>query len=247
MPIFEYTTNKLEELSATRFDELGIREREDLRNSQPLFAGVIASKYERATKQQRSAMREWIPACRNPYGRRPKTHQHSTPSITMAQSTEMAGTQSSCAIRLAGPQDLRDYVSLCEAGQLYDSLKPPGMERADFKHRFFIDVFFGADKHPSRIRREFAAQFPTMAAVIRDLKKHDHARLAWMMQHEESTLFIARICRRLMKERPKMPLYTVHDSLVTTESHLDFIRQIAMEEFYALGVIPTFKTEAWTD
>ena len=30
MPIFEYTANKLEELSATRFDELGIREREDL-------------------------------------------------------------------------------------------------------------------------------------------------------------------------------------------------------------------------
>ncbi len=30
MPIFEYTTNKLEELSATRFDAIGIREREDL-------------------------------------------------------------------------------------------------------------------------------------------------------------------------------------------------------------------------
>ncbi|MGZ0174835.1 MAG: hypothetical protein ACKVHE_35500 [Planctomycetales bacterium] len=30
MPIFEHTTNKLEELSATRFDAIGIREREDL-------------------------------------------------------------------------------------------------------------------------------------------------------------------------------------------------------------------------
>lgn len=30
MPVFEYTTNKLEELSVTRFNEVGIREREDL-------------------------------------------------------------------------------------------------------------------------------------------------------------------------------------------------------------------------
>lgn len=30
MPIFEYTTNKLEELSVTRFNDVGIREREDL-------------------------------------------------------------------------------------------------------------------------------------------------------------------------------------------------------------------------
>jgi hypothetical protein len=50
-----------------------------------------------------------------------------------------------------------------------------------------------------------------------------------------------------MKERPKMPLYTIHDSLVTTEPHLDFIKGVATSEFYALGVTPTFKTEAWID
>jgi hypothetical protein len=220
----------------------------DLANSQPLFAGLVALKYERSTKQKRSVMRKWVPSCKNPYGRRLRTHQSFlTSSITMGQSSEVAGTQCSCDIRLAGPPDLRNFVSLCESGQLYDSLKPPSMERADFKHRFFIDVFFGADKHPSLVRREFAAQFPTMAAVICDLKKHDHARLAWMMQHEESTLFIARICGRLMRERPSMPLYTIHDSLVTTKRHFDFIERVAMDEFYALGVTPTFKTEAWTD
>lgn len=165
----------------------------------------------------------------------------------MGESSEVAATQSSCDFRLAGPPDLRDYLSLCESGQLYDSLKPPHMERADFKDRFFIDVLFGADKHPSRIRKDFAAQFPTMAAVIRDLKKHDYARLAWMMQHEESTLFIARICSRLMKERPNMPLYTIHDSLVTTKPYFDFTRAVAMEEFYAVGVTPTFKIESWID
>jgi hypothetical protein len=219
----------------------------DLANSQPLFAGLVALEYE-CVKKKRSEMRKWVSSPKTPYRRRlRKSQSHPTLSITMGQSSETTGTQGSCDFRLAGPPDLQDYLSLCESGRLYDSLKPPHMERADFKHRFFIDVFFGADKHPSRIRREFAAQFPTMAAVICDLKKHDHARLAWMMQREESTLFIARICSRLMKERPKMPLYTIHDSLVTTEPHLDFIKGVATSEFYALGVTPTFKTEAWID
>lgn len=83
--------------------------------------------------------------------------------------------------------------------------------------------------------------------MIGDLKKQNHARIAWMMQNEESTLFIGRICRRLMKERPELPLYTIHDSLVTTERNLDFVERVAMEEFSTLGVSPTFKTEAWTE
>lgn len=65
------------------------------------------------------------------------------------------------------------------------------------------------------------------------------------MQHQESTLFIGRVCRRIKAERPSLPLATVHDSLVTTEEHIGLVTAIALDEFKKLGVIPLFKLEPY--
>jgi hypothetical protein len=65
------------------------------------------------------------------------------------------------------------------------------------------------------------------------------------MQHQESTLFIGRVCRRIKAERPYLPLATVHDSLVTTDEHLAFVKAIALDEFKKLGVIPLFNLEPY--
>lgn len=130
-------------------------------------------------------------------------------------------------------------------GRLYEELKPSDLERNDFKRCIFRDVFFGADRHPSSLRGTFAERFPTVARVIRELKGNDYRRLAWLMQHQESTLFIGRVCRRIKAERPSLPLATVHDSLVTTEEHIGLVTAIALDEFKKLGVIPLFKLEPY--
>ena len=65
------------------------------------------------------------------------------------------------------------------------------------------------------------------------------------MQTRESTMFIGQICRRIMDEKPAIPLTTIHDSFLTTEEHADYVQDVAMDEFDWLGVTPTFTRETY--
>lgn len=221
----------------------------DLANSQPLFAGMVAHEYERSDEKARSRLRRWKPPAR-PYGRQatqaaPASPAPASPAITMAEISQLPVPSSTCVDRLRGQADLNEYLELCCRGRLYEELQPNDLERNDFKRCIFRDVFFGADRHPSVHRKTFAKRFPTVTRVIRELKRDDYRRLAWLMQHQESTLFIGRVCRRIKAERPCLPLATVHDSLVTTDEHLGFVKAIALDEFQTLGVIPLFNLEPY--
>ena len=224
----------------------------DLANSQPLFAGMVAREYATSSDKARSRLRQWKPPTK-PYGKQSEAckdpgsqqTQQKPPSITMAEKSQLPLKTTTCDYRLRGTADLYEYLELCCRGRLYEELKPNDLERNDFKHFIFRDVFFGADQHPSALRETFAERFPTVARVLRELKGNDYRRLAWLMQHQESTLFIGRVCRRIKAERPSLPLATVHDSLVTTDEHIGFVTAIALDEFQKLGVIPLFKYEPY--
>lgn len=217
----------------------------DLSNSQPLFCGLVAQKYVNASKQARRKIRTWEPSS-TPYDRQPKAASQPQCSITMAESAQPLVGKDSYGDRLRGPADLREYLDLSTSGRLYEALMPRTAERTAFKQAIFRDVFFGADRHPSAVRNAFADRFPTVAKVIAELKSDDYCRLAWLMQHQESSLFIGRVCRQLQRSRPTLPLATIHDAIVTTEEHLSFCRAVADEAFQKLGVTPTFKIEPWS-
>jgi hypothetical protein len=208
-----------------------------------LFAGQVAIDYHSASKQARQKLRIWEPY-RVPYGRQARD-QKPPCSNTIQEKSEVIDTAASYKFRLRGPADLRDYISACQSGHFYESLNQDGVDRGEFKRRVFADLFFGEDRHPSKLREVFAQRFSTVARVLADLKSADYRRLAWLMQHEESKLFIGRICRRLMRERPSMPLCTIHDSLVSTEEHFDFVRQVSIDEFASQGIVPKFTVDLW--
>ena len=146
---------------------------------------------------------------------------------------------------LADNPDLASYLDECEQGEFYDSLMLPGEDRGRFKQRFFSDVLFGRDNYLSEMRDRFNEKYPTIASILAALKQYDFRRPSWLMQSRESTLFIGRVCRRIMKERPNSPLATVHDSFLTTAEHADYVEAVALEEFAKLGVQPTFKRETY--
>jgi len=54
-------------------------------------------------------------------------------------------------------------------------------------------------------------------------------------------MFIYQICGRIMKENPDAPVFTIHDSLMTTLQHKDYIYDVMMSEFESLGVRPTIR------
>jgi hypothetical protein len=187
------------------------------------------------------------PSVATPYGRSRKTTPTPphTPPITIGEMTEVVESNSGYKSCLADKPDLKMYLKQCEQGEFYDSLMSPSEDRGRFKQHFFADVLFGRDNDPSELRDRFSEQYPTVAAMLADLKQKDYRRPSWLMQTRESTLFIGRVCRRLMAECPNIPLATIHDSFLTTEEHAGYVEAVAMDEFGRLGVTPHFKRESY--
>jgi hypothetical protein len=153
------------------------------------------------------------------------------------------------------PPDLAAFLAACLDGSFYTWLMTPeerarGKEfRARLKRRFFV-VMFKPTKGKSRFRNRLHDRFrkvcPTAAAVLDALKEKNYRHSAHVLQNFEATLFIYRVCGRIMKERPGVRLVTVHDCIGTTAEHIPFVKRVILEEFAALfGVVPTLKEETY--
>jgi hypothetical protein len=150
----------------------------------------------------------------------------------------------------ASSEEVRRYVELCEAGRFYDlllaRLDNPSVDRSEFKVRMFRNVFFGRDQNSKHTPewRLFAAEFPTIAGLIQELKRrYSHSAVAWVLMRIESSLIIDRICRRLMDEAPNVPVITIHDMILTTRKNRCHVEQIVREEYAQVGLRPKLNIE----
>jgi hypothetical protein len=96
-----------------------------------------------------------------------------------------------------------------------------------------------------RIFKEF---FPNVFEIFSKIKfgKKYHNALALCLQRFESKLVIDKACRKISQKYSFAPIYTIHDSIVTTEKFVGFIKS----ELYnvlkeAIGIAPSLKTERW--
>jgi len=54
------------------------------------------------------------------------------------------------------------------------------------------------------------------------------------------------ICKRITKEKPRLPIFTIHDSVVTTVGHQEYVEAIIKEELEkATGILSSCKIEYW--
>lgn len=150
--------------------------------------------------------------------------------------------------------DVSFFVSLCEAGQIYEYLmrrlaKPGGSyspeERGRFKKKFFREVFYGKTETTinSEFGKLFAQDFPSVYAAILEEKELGYQFFSRRMQMVESDFIIGTVCRRVMEEFPDAWFNTIHDSILCTEEYADRVLGIMREEFGVLGLNPTIKVE----
>ena len=94
----------------------------------------------------------------------------------------------------------------------------------------------------------FEDQFPAMAAFMADIKgerdKH-YKNLSHQMQRGESKLIFGGCCRELMDRHPEVPVWTIHDSLLTVPGCEGLVRAVLLDNFARLGVEPTLNREEY--
>ncbi|AFR36033.1 hypothetical protein B739_1435 [Riemerella anatipestifer RA-CH-1] len=121
--------------------------------------------------------------------------------------------------------------------------------RNKVKEITFISIYSHNNQAPHvkeiRIFKEF---FPNVFKVFSKIKfgKKYHNALSLCLQRLESKLVIDKSCRKISQKYPFAPIYTIHDSIVTTERHVGFIKS----ELYnvlkeSIGTTPSLKIERW--
>jgi len=111
---------------------------------------------------------------------------------------------------------------------------------------FFSDNKFFRQKD-AEMKRLFAELFPDVYKVFCIIKSNgNHNLLAIILQLIESEIIVRRVAPRIAKEVPELPIFTIHDSIVTLSSHKEYAKSILKDEFsMAIGLMPNLSFETW--
>jgi hypothetical protein len=62
----------------------------------------------------------------------------------------------------------------------------------------------------------------------------------------EAELILENICEKIAAEYPEAPIFTVHDSIVTTPKYLEIVKQIMQQVLTErIGYPPVLTVEKW--
>ena len=148
-----------------------------------------------------------------------------------------------------------DFFNLVFEGGLYKYIES---HFKDYYPEDFIDekvtkqqvlkILYSNDKihflecyEPCKLFNEF---FPGIYPVINSIKSNNYKNISWILQNIESYLMIDVICKRINKLYPFLPIYTVHDSILTISGYEHLVHEIVQEELENyVGVKPKLKYE----
>lgn len=194
----------------------------DLANSQPLMLGMFARKFYKDRMTRQRLLNKEFSDSKNPY----------------------------CVLQNhdgAIPDDLAEYIRVCESGLFYEALSPPSyseMDRTEIKVQFYR-YLFDDNEHAAKspIRAMFAARFPSAANVLWNLKRRNYRHSSHTLQNHEACVFIAGVATNLMKAYPDLIIFTVHDSIFCHASCVPKVKQEILNVFGGLGIHPTLHLE----
>lgn len=160
--------------------------------------------------------------------------------------------------------DVDKFCKLVADGMFYEYMHiyfsankihlPPGNNEARkrVKELTITTLYDDGNKSYNRLSNSpfglFRAKFPTVVQVFDFVKSKRYADLAILLQRIESYAILEVTCKRISKERPDLPIFTIHDSIATIEGEEAYVQSIMEEELNRIsGCIPKLKTEYWAD
>jgi hypothetical protein len=135
-------------------------------------------------------------------------------------------------------QDINTYIEFVNSGSFYQKIftllyPDEPFEKDKVKTMIFM-IFFSNNRYmgqpEAEPKRRFKQMFPLTYEVFRILKLCDHTALSRILQRIESNLMIQNIVPRISREKPDLPIFTIHDSVVTTVGNENYVAAVIREE-----------------
>lgn len=91
---------------------------------------------------------------------------------------------------------------------------------------------------------EFKKLFPVEAEVIELLKSRRYQDFSVLLQKIESTILLGCVCKKIFMTDTSIPMYTIHDGIMTTKEHADEVERIIKQTYMEIiGVEPELTRE----
>jgi len=212
----------------------------DIKNSQPLFSLLLFKKEFYTEKSQLISIND-IPT-----------------SISLLSNNKQS--LSSITIMLVKTLDRLDnkdinvYSELVNSGAFYEKVSElmypttifnkPSLKLMVFRMFFSKNTSMRLPR--AKFKRDFKARFPQTYEIFRIIKVKNHTALAHILQRIESLILIQNVVVRISKERPELPIFTIHDSVVTTVGNEEYVSSLIKEEVFRLtGLNARLGIEYW--
>lgn len=139
-------------------------------------------------------------------------------------------------------QDINVYSEMVNSGAFYKKIselmfQADKFDKQKIKTMIFV-VFFSSNRYmgqpKAHQKRKFKEHFPQTYEIFRRLKVINHRALAHILQRIESLIMIQNVAVRISKERPELPIFTIHDSVVTTVGNEEYVSAVIQEEVFKL-------------
>lgn len=167
-------------------------------------------------------------------------------------------------LQLIDNQDVKKYNSWVQSGRFYEhfadelvlrKLIPQDcLNRRDRAKEITMTILFGKNDSVKKVKkavRAFSEVFPTVFQITELVKfgesdDRPHSALACTLQSFEADIILKHCCATLETEYPDLPIFTIHDSIVTTKGNEHIVLEVMRSTFEkTMGCVPVFKPEYW--
>ena len=157
----------------------------------------------------------------------------------------------------ANRKDVVKYIEIVKSGQLYEEFSKLLLDKGLIDHDKPIrkqskEIIFSSIFSPNQSisynkpMQIFKENFPNVYEIFRSIKQSEHRTLACVLQNLEAELVLHQACKIISDERPNAPLFTLHDAIITTNEHKEFVKEVLHNVLLnAIGIPPTLKYEIW--
>ncbi len=203
----------------------------DIKNSQPLLSSVLfdPSFYTNKKKGQRVNLYDFPSLFQYLVNNNKYTYTH---TIIMLVKT----------LQKLDNKEVKQYLRMAKSGNFYQELSKAMYPKQAFEKvkmkELTYKVFFSSNRSiqgmNNRTKKEFKRKFQGIYEMFAAIKRKNHRALSHILQRIESEIMIQNVSKRISLEHPTLPIYTIHDSILTTDGNQEYVAKIIKEEAFKI-------------